>query len=224
MEEYFSADRLVKLHIGSVMQINQENDDTRFSVNLVGVELGASIITTLPLEKSLPEGYSMPRIFGRGRVFEMRTIHDGRVVAFETTVEAVFDKRLLIGSFPEMVETRRLRRETRFPCALSSDIRFGNSETFGVISNISRGGCEFNAQENSDVAFLEELKSSIQTVDLEVFFPLMDDPIVLSATVKSMSCDLEGNCKVGLAFSADYFSVERYLESLQLDSVAPFFN
>lgn len=224
MEEYFPADRLLELEIGSVVNIHSENQDLHFTVTLVGVDNGRFVVTTLPLKQNLSEGVVYESIFLEGNMFEMKTIHDGKVVAFESSVIGMYGNRLLISSFPEMIESRRLRRDTRFPCALSCDIRSGEHETYGVISNISHGGCQFNVEKNSDYVFVEESMVSGTPVELEIFFPTVENPVLLSAEVKSAVCQIDGACKVGLAFATEYEYVRKYLESLQLDSVAPFFN
>ncbi len=222
-EEYFSADKILELHIGSVVQVSREDDDLHFSVSLVGADYEKFIITSLPNRQNLPSGETYESIFKSGTMFEMKTIHDGRVVAFESSALGIYGDRLLLGSFPEMVETRRLRKDIRFPCALSVDIRSEDRVCYGVITNISNGGCQINVPKDTDYAFIEESINNKKRIDLEIFFPIADHPIIISAFVKSSVCQIDGACKVGLAFDGEYESVRRYLESLQLDSVAPFF-
>ncbi len=224
MEEYFPADRLLELNIGAVVQVLVEHSDLHFSVRLVGVDSGNYVITSMPSERNLPSGLKNSALFDENTVFEMKTIHDGFVVAFEVSPIVVYSKRLLISSFPEMVETRRLRRDTRFPCAMSCDIRYHSKETFGVISNISSGGCQLNMQKNADYSAIEEALHHQGDVELEVFFPPAENAAVVVGKVKSAECQVDGTCKVGIAFNYEYESVRLYLESLQLDSVSPFFN
>jgi c-di-GMP-binding flagellar brake protein YcgR len=221
--QYFAPDRLLELKVGSVVQVNSETEDFHFTVRLVGIDQGHTVVTTLPLRQNLPEGLSYDSIFSEGTVFEMRTIHKGNVMAFESTALALYNNRLLMSSYPEMVETRRLRKESRFPCALSCDIHSGPKISCGVISNISHGGCQLAINNDHNIAIIEESLLAESPILLEVFFPDVEDSIIISALVRSASCQVDGCCKVGLAFSAEYECIRKYLESLQLDSVAPFF-
>lgn len=222
-EEYFSADRILDLDIGSVVQVSREDGNLQYTVSLVGADNNRSILTTLPPKQKLPDGLAYDDVFSPGIMLEMKTIYDGRVVAFESAVIATYGERLLISSFPEMIETRRLRRDIRFPCAVSCDIRLDKKETYGVITDISHGGCLLSISRNTEYAFIEESLNNDKAISLEIFFPTAEDAAVISATVKSSVCQLDGACKVGFSFSEPYECIRKYLESLQLDSVAPFF-
>lgn len=224
MEEYFPADRLLKFEMGSVVQINREDDESvHYSVALVGVDEKHSVITSLPAKQFLPKNATHESVFTTGSMLEMKTIYEGRVVAFESTVVDIYDERLLICSFPEMIEARRLRQDTRFPCALSCDVRLNSKEFYGVISDISNGGCLMTVPQDTDYSLIEEALKTQDTLQLEVFFPFADQSTIISGNVKSSTCLIDGDCKVGLSFTSNYEGVRRYLESLQLDSVAPFF-
>ncbi|HEY7773371.1 MAG TPA: PilZ domain-containing protein [Marinagarivorans sp.] len=223
MEQYYPPDRILELAIGSVVQVNSESGDFHFTVSLVGVDAPHSVITTLPLQQHLPEGFGYDALFSKDEVFEMRTIHEGHVVAFEAAFLDTYKDRLLMTSFPEMIETRLLRVETRFPCALSCDIRQGDQESYGVIANISHGGCQLAVNKDASYGFIERSVGQNHVVVLEVFFPMSEAPVALEVFVRSAVCQVDGACKVGIAFRHNYEPVRRYLESLQLDSVAPFF-
>ena len=224
LEEYFSADRLVKLSIGSVVQIISAENGLQFTASLVGIDCGHSVITTLPRPetKSDPESYAA--LFREGSMFEMQTIHDGRIVGFEVMVSAIYGSRLLICSFPEMIETRRLRSEIRFPCVLSCDIRYQEGETYGAITDISSGGCQISLQEEGNITLIEAAKAACQPLELEVFLPISETPSVIAGEIKSIVAQTDESYLVGIAFSGEHDCIYRYLESLHLDSVAPFFS
>jgi len=226
MEEYFSAERLMDLDIGSVVQVNNEEKDQHFVMQLVGVDQGHSVICTLPAPHNLPDGSNYNELFPPGLVFEMRIIHDGRVIAFESSIRLVLSEpiKLLVGSYPEMIESRKLRKDTRFPCTLSCDIRSGDYESYGVITNISNGGCQLNLPADVDYLFLEEAMDVQDSIDLEIFFPFAESSITINAHVRSVNSQNDKTCFVGLAFSYDYESIRKYLDSLQLESIAPFFD
>lgn len=223
MEEYYPSDRLLDLRIGSITQVHSQDDKHNYSTVFVGVDYGRSILTRLPSKRYLPPGDEYATMFTKDRVFEMRAIHDGLVIAFESAVREIYSGRLLISSFPEMIEARRLRAGARFPCAISCDIRVGDQQTYGAITNISHGGCQILVEKNTDCSFIDNAWKTGQTIQLEVFFPPADDSVLLEVVVKSRESPLGGECKLGVAFARIYEGVEMYLESLQLDSVAPFF-
>ena len=224
MEEYFSASRLLELDLGSVFQINEEGQELQYTVCLIGVDNAHSVIMSLPAKDCLPNNETYNSVFLNGAVFEMKTVYDGRIVAFESTIVGIYGNRMLIGSFPEMIETRKLRRDTRFPCALSCDIHLNQNETYGVISNISIGGCQLNVERNNEYAFISEAQDTQQAIELEIYFPFSEVPIVVEALVKSSACQIDGPCKIGLAFEFEYECIQKYLDSLQLYNVSPFFS
>jgi hypothetical protein len=226
MEEYFSADRLLQLKIGSVVHIDEESTNQSYTSTLVGVAANHCVILSLPCKSSLAEGTMPEGLFKENAQYEVKTVQSGRVIAFETTLKEVYDKRLLIGSFPEMIETRRLRQTIRFPCALSCDITIptlGDIELYGAITNISEGGCQLSIANDSDYSAIEAALEKKSVLDLKIFFPFYEESIKISANIRSALCESEGNCAVGVSFCRDYDCIRQYLESLQLDSVSPFF-
>ncbi|MFT7386801.1 MAG: hypothetical protein ACI8VC_000036 [Candidatus Endobugula sp.] len=139
IEEYFSADRLLELPINSVINIIADSHGVQFTVGLIGVDNGKSAIISLPSIERASNPAAYAEVISVGAAFEMQGIHDGRVIAFESTITDIYNQRLLICTFPEMIETRRLRKEIRFPCALSCDISDQGDETYGAVTNISIG-------------------------------------------------------------------------------------
>lgn len=226
MEEYFPADRLLQLKIGSVVQIDDESTNQSYTSTLVGVAPNHCVILSLPCKTSLPEGSEAESLFKAEALYEIKTVQSGRVIAFETMLKEVYDQRLLIGSFPEMIETRRLRQTIRFPCALSCDITLptlGDMELFGAITNISEGGCQLSIANDTDYPTIEAALEKKSVLDLKIFFPFYEESIKISANIRSAQCETDGNCSVGVSFCRDYECIRQYLESLQLDSVSPFF-
>lgn len=225
MEEYFSADRLFEVNIGSVVQMNMADSNYHFIVRLVGLDLGKLIITTLPPEHTIPDGENYDTIFQLGKCLEMKIVHDGKIIAFESLVtDLVFEhSQLLIGSFPEMVECRRIRTESRYPCTLSCDVQYGLFERTGVITDISRGGCHLVLGFDHDNQFMEVAKDQKETVELEIYFPFADDPVTIETSVKSYTAVTPQGTKVGLAFDYDYPFIQKYMDSLRLESISNFF-
>jgi c-di-GMP-binding flagellar brake protein YcgR len=224
MEEYFSADRLLELPIDSVINIIAESNGVQFTVSLIGVDNGKSVIISLPSIERATNPSAYAEVISVGAAFEMQGIHDGRVIAFESTITDIYNQRLLICTFPEMIETRRLRKEIRFPCALSCDISGQGDETYGAITNISIGGCLLNVHEDNKLWLIEKALESQQPIDLDVFLPIAELPVVIAGVVKSMTPQCDGLCQIGIAFTKEYDCIHRYLQALHLDSVSPFFN
>ena len=224
MEEYFSADRLLRINIASILHINRQGESHGLSVNLVGLDAKKSVISSLPPQKSLPEGEDFASYFCRDTMFEMKTIYSGRIVAFESSVLDIYNKQLLISSYPEMIETRKLRRDTRFPCVLPCDLNSETWESYGAITNISHGGCQLRLEKNLDQEYLEKLVETQKAVSVEVYFPYSEVPMQISIVVKSISIQLDDAVIIGAAFVEQYDCIYKYLETLQLDSVSSFFN
>lgn len=223
MEEYFSAERLLDLSIASLVKINSEERDLTFNASLVGVANADCIITSLPSHFSLPPGIEIKEAFRRGKMYEMSTIHKGRVVAFESAVLDLYEGHLLISSFPEMIETKRIRKDIRFPCSLSCDIVLSGQDPSGVIVDISLGGCQLNIPNSSDISYIGKAISDGSPITLSIFFPTIDTPEQVVAFIQSHANQVDGTCSVGLKFAQEYECIRRYLESLELDSIAPFF-
>jgi c-di-GMP-binding flagellar brake protein YcgR len=224
MEEYFSADRLLELPINSVINIIAEDNCLQFTVSLIGVDNGKSVIISLPSVERTANPSAYAEVISIGTAFEMQGIYDGRIIAFESTITDIYNQRLLICSFPEMIETRRIRKEIRFPCALSCDISSQGDETYGAITNISIGGCLLNVHEDNKLSIIEKAQESQQPIDLDVFLPIAELPVIISGVVKSMTPQSDGLCRIGVAFNQEYDCIQRYLQALHLDSVSPFFN
>ncbi len=224
-EEYFSAERLLEVEMGSIVQVSNEEKDIHFMVNLVGVEKSKLVITSLPGTHNLPKSTNFEEIFIEEMVLEMRIVHDGHVIAFESSVKGMHfeHSKLLITSFPEMIQSRRLRRHTRFPCTLSCDVRLGDNESYGAITNISNGGCQLNLTQNVDCSFIKKAMDVQEPVDVEIFFPFADAAVALSAMVKSVASQEDRAAIVGLAFCEEYTIIDKYLDSLQLECISPFF-
>lgn len=224
MEKYLPPDRLLRLKLGSMISMESQDDELHFKVSLVGIDNNHSVITTLPALSALPGDASYESVFREGRVFELKTIHDGRVVAFETAARGFYDERLFIGTFPEMIETRQLRRDIRFPCALSCDIRLTDKVLYGAITNISNGGCQLTIKDDDKSEYIADAGVSQPAIELDVFFPYSDNAVTLTANLKSADLEVDGDWKVGAEFCESFESVRLYLESLQLDSISPFFH
>jgi c-di-GMP-binding flagellar brake protein YcgR len=226
MEEYFSANRLFELEMGSVVHVNIEGYDFNFVVRLVGIDQGKLIITTLPAEHTIPEGDTYDTIFELGHCLEMKIVHDGKVIAFESIISDLSfqNSQLLIGSFPEMVECRRIRSHNRYPCILSCDIRYKQNERTGLITDISRGGCHMIISTETKNSFLGTAMKQNEPTELEIYFPFSEDPAIIETTVKSFEEKTPKGTQVGLAFVYDYPTVQKYMDSLRLESISNFFN
>ena len=209
VEEYFSADRLVQLSIGATISIINE-EGVHHNTKLIGIGVGECVIAHLPQTHD----------FIPNQELEMQTIHEGHIIAFETKVHHIYEDRLLICTFPEMIESRRLRQEVRFPCVLSCDIHYDGKETYGAITNISTGGCQLNISDNPELFELALIEKG--TIDIDLILPYSELPIGLSGVVRSTAQKADENHIIGIAFEEDYDEVKHYLNSLHLDSVTPF--
>ena len=220
-EEYFPADRLLELGVGSNIQAILENTDIQYHTTFIGIDKGHSVITSLAAIQSASDSFCFENAFKQGSVFEMRAIHNGYIYAFETEYVGNWEGEMLITSYPEMVETRGLRAAKRYPCALSCDIFFEGREMYGAITNISHGGCQIKLKQDETAEVINAMLN--QRLTLDVYFSSMGKPVGYAVKVVSAYCEVDGVCKLGVSFDHDYDSIRRYLESLHLDSISPFF-
>lgn len=225
-EQYFSAKYLTNLTIGTVMQMKAPPELPQLNVKLIGVAEQEAIITSYPAKHTLNDDDDLNQLIEIGTAYEVHTVSDGKVIAFESTILDHYQAHgpFIVYSFPEMVEVRTIRRETRFPCSLSCDIRCNNIESYAAISNISIGGCMLFIDEPIDISWLHEAQRNHTEIELEVMFPFADHPFVLLATVKSVQQKEGHPNRVGFAFNSSYDVVYRYLDSLSLEGISAFFS
>jgi len=74
-----------------------------------------------------------------------------------------------------------------------------------------------------DNSFIEAAKVQKSPVELEIYFPFADDPVILQSSVRSYASTTPRGTTVGLSFEYDYPAIQQYMDSLRLESISNFF-
>lgn len=224
-ENYYTAKYLSNLHIGAAMNMKSDASGMLVDVRLVGISEPEVLITTFPAENTTTLSMGINNVIEIGAEYEFRAFCDAEILIFESAILDYYTSygKFMICSFPEMVEVRKLRSETRYPCTLPCDIRCGDSESYGAISDISGGGCLLQMNEPKSISWLTQAQLKNIEVQLEIMFPFSEEPQTLLALVRSVR-QHEGRAdEIGLSFCAEHDVVYQYLDSLSLQGIGAFF-
>lgn len=222
-----SIHQLPKIKAGTVAQVSSEDGEFRFLTPLVGVDRNQLIIAHLPSEKEFKchqfdsdgalRWYESLFTFNRNLV--LRLVDKGVVYAFETSVVEVAGScsRWLVLTYPAKVYMRGLRKEPRFPCALTAHIKGEVQQYEGLVKDISVGGCQLRLSGVSELALndVKQLKFAVTPVELGVLFPRHDTFQRVDTNVISV-LQLQGDLRVGLAFASQLKAVKDYMEILHI--------
>lgn len=218
---------LIRLPIGSVIQVSSDNNAQKYMTHLVGIDGEKTIISGLPSLKQINrEGAVYEDVFFPSKKLIMRVVAGGVVYAFQTSITNIYhdgQSRLLLSSYPEVIQQRNLRNETRYPCTLPADLLFENFAFKSVINNISQGGCQLLVFPADSIKELLRAKADTEQVAIDIHFPLEDKPEKLKARIRSLEIE-EGLYKLGVAFEGEKESVKRFMDALHLESIEAFFN
>lgn len=153
----------------------------------------------------------------------MRLVAQGSVFAFESEVTAVNYSgcKLLLSSFPKLIQSQVLRRDARFPCALTASCEYQGAQFKAVIVDISNGGCQMYL-DSSDLALeIDEIKS--QDMLLRIRLPVDEAVENINSTVMSVQKVKGHELSLGLAFKQPEKSINDYINSLQLGDMSALF-
>lgn len=217
---------LARLPIGSVIQVTSDNNALKYMTHLVGIDGEKTIISSLPTLKQINrEGSVFEDVFFPERHMVMRLVAGGVVYAFQTNIVNIYHghSRLLLSTYPEIIQQRNLRNETRYPCTLPSDLLFEAFTYKSVINNISLGGCQLLVFPTDNIKELLRAKADTEQVAIDIRFPLEDKPEKLKARIRSLEIE-DGIYKLGVAFEGEKESVKRFMDALHLESIEAFFN
>ncbi|MDO6564563.1 flagellar brake domain-containing protein [Amphritea sp. 1_MG-2023] len=211
----------------SVIQVNDASDGFKYISRFIGID-GRVIITRLPAVTQLVKsGMATDELtyrdtFNSRRKLVMRLISNGRIYAFETEVIDLFlqGARLLMTSYPDKIQSRWLRKEPRYPCAITAELVVADELLSGIMINFSSGGGLLKLTNDQGFSVLQQARSEQSECILKLQLPFNEKPV--DVHVKIMSLSLAEH-QVGLAFSADREIIVRYITALKLESVGEFF-
>lgn len=220
-------DELPAIEQGCVIQVSDAGGGLKYISRFFGVD-GKVVITRLPAVSQLKKsGMGTDELtyrdtFTSKRKLVMRMISHGRVYAFETEVVDLFLQggRLLMTSYPKKIQSRLLRKEPRYPCAIPAELVIGENSISGIMVNFSSGGGLLKLTSLEDSELLQTARSEQQECILRLQLPFDEQLSEVHSRVMSLSV---ADQQVGVAFTADRDVILRYITALKLESIRDHF-
>jgi c-di-GMP-binding flagellar brake protein YcgR len=163
---------------GMPLQLRFEGLSDSYKSTLVGMERAQYLICSVPRIPGI-----WVKLHRKDRTI-VRYVHKGVVYGFKSTLLGIVDEpfRLLLLSYPQDIETVRLRQYDRLPCLIPATAKLRDAQFGGAILDISLGGCCFAFSPSS-----EDEVSQVQP----------GDEIALSAQMPGVPRDLTIRMTVG---------------------------
>ena len=219
---------LSNLAIGSIVQVANSENTAKYMTRLIGVDPDKLIITTLPASKQLGlSAEDFRHVFGENSTFILRILGSGLVYGFKSRVINYDNNhKLLFSSYPDSIQSRNLRKETRYPCTLASVLQLDGGLINGMVTNISASGCQFCVTSNGETDLEERLKaySQSRSVNIDIHFPFNEEDTRIIAAIKSIARKESGALQIGMAFDDQPQGVKMFLDALHLDAISSFFS
>ena len=220
-------DKLPKIEQGSVIQVSDSTGELKYVSRFFGID-GQVIITRLPAASQLKKsGMGTDELtyrdsFKGKRKLVMRLISNGRVFAFETRVIDLFlmGGKLLMSTYPKQVQSRLLRKEPRYPCAIPAQLIAGDLTVESVLINFSTGGGLLKITDEDTLQSMVPVKTESQDCVLKLQLPFDESPSEVKVRVMSVST---AENQIGLSFTDGREVIQRYITALKLDSISDYF-
>lgn len=211
----------------SVIQVNDAGGSFKYISRFFGID-GTVIVTRLPPVSQLVKNgmgtaeFTYRDIFTKRRKLVMRIISKGSVYAFETEVVDLFLQggRLLITSYPDEIQSRWLRKEPRYPCAITAELMVGDKSVSGIMINFSTGGGLLKLTGEEVFAILQQARTDETECLLKLQLPFDEKPAQVRTKVMSLSV---ADQQAGVAFTSDREIITRYINALKLESIGDYF-
>jgi len=122
---------------GTPLQLSFVGIAGSYRSTLVGMERTQYLICSLPKAPGI-----VGKLNGRNQTV-VRYVHRGVVYGFKSTLLGVVEEPFRLGllSYPEDIETVRLRQCDRVPCLIPAAAKFRDKSLDGAILDLSVGGC-----------------------------------------------------------------------------------
>ncbi|WP_290701227.1 PilZ domain-containing protein [Amphritea sp.] len=218
---------LPKIEQGSVIQVSDATGELKYVSRFFGID-GQVIITRLPAVSQLKKGgmgtdeLTYRDNFKRSRKLVMRLISNGRVFAFESRVIDLFlmGGKLLMTTYPKQIQSRLLRKEPRYPCAIPAQLVAGDLTVESILINFSTGGGLLKITEEEALLSMVPVKNENQDCVLKLQLPFDESPSEVKVRVMSVST---AEKQIGLSFTDGREVIQRYITALKLDSISDYF-
>lgn len=211
----------------SVIQVSDAGGCFKYISRFFGID-GKVVITRLPSVTQLvrsgmgSDELTYRDMFTKKRKLVMRIISNGRIYAFESEVIDLFLQggRLLMTSYPDNIQSRWLRKEPRYPCAITAELMIKEQSLSGIMINFSSGGGLLKLTEDQDLTEVQRARADQMECLLKLQLPFDEKPAEVHSKVMSVSL---ADLHAGVAFIADREVILRYINALKLESIGDFF-
>lgn len=122
----------------------------KLATTCVGFSRGRFVVTNMPV---VPEHNreALHQMLYPDNTVIARFLHEGTVMGFSTTlIKAVsIPFPLLFLAYPARLEFHDLRRHPRVPCCIPASVNLEDGQVQGMITDLSRTGCQFTASRDA---------------------------------------------------------------------------
>lgn len=212
---------------GTVIQVTDAGGGLKYISRFVGLDSQVIITRLPPVTQLKKSGMGTDELTFRDTFFSkrklvMRMISNGRVFAFETDVVDVFLQggKLLMSTYPKHIQSRMLRKEPRYPCAIPGDLTVGEQAYSGIMVNFSTGGGLFKVTSQTEFEALQKAREEQQKLTLKLQLPFDEQPSEINVQLMSITT---ADQQLGFSFSDGKELIQRYIAALKLDSISDFF-
>lgn len=162
------ASEFITVEWGTPLMLRFEGFSESHRSVIVGMERGAYLICRTP---PLPGLWAK---LGNSNHVIVRYLYEGIVYGFKCTLLNIINEPfgLLILSYPENIETVKLRKHDRITCLIPATMKVDGTPLKGAIVDLSKGGCGFAASVSEEALLTEiqpgkELTISVQIPGLQ---------------------------------------------------------
>jgi c-di-GMP-binding flagellar brake protein YcgR len=205
--------KILSLQYGTPLITTFRSDEKSLKARLVGVDPGELLVIRLPAKRWVHEHLYE----GNGVTFKTVSTSTGQVFGFRSNIIGNCVKPhiiLAVTTYPDVVETFGLRKETRISCYLPCRLQAANQKTEAVVVDISTSGCRVSlASEAASELFLN-LNEQIQ---IGMAMLGMEGEQLVQGRIKNISTDGD---MTGLGLSFENMeqpleeSIRRYTEQV----------
>lgn len=128
--------------VGTRLSMDINGFERKLTSAVVGYSRGRFVLVNLPAVPENNRDHLYQSLYPENAV-TVRYLHDGSVAGFRCQVVkyVTFPYPLLFLSYPQRLEIFDLRKHKRAPCFSPVVLRRGDRESFGILTDLSMGGC-----------------------------------------------------------------------------------
>jgi len=184
--------------IGTEMQIEIENVGSRIKFTMIGILPKQYLIFRIPDKIDNATTKAALKI---GKPINIRSISRGSAFGFTTSIMGITlnPDSLLFVKYPDNIQQHTIRKNQRVKCLLPAKLGKEKVIINGVIADLSRSGCHFQAKKASFNNERIQLTKSNELLHLALSLPGMEGNKSISALIKNTFIDSE-KAQIGIQF------------------------